>query len=188
MKLRLKYNAPVILTFALICTAVLIGSQLLGPDFLSTWFVTHRGPIHRIQTWLTMITYIFGHASIDHYMSNMMLLLLVGPVVEEKYGTKHTILIIVFTALLTAIANLIVTANGLIGCSGVVFAFIILCSMTSFKRGEIPLTMILVVSLYLGQEIMTGLLSTDRISQMAHIIGGLAGAGFGFFFEGGAKQ
>lgn len=121
-------------------------------------------------------------------MSNMMLLLLVGPVVEEKYGAKNTLIIIVFTAVLTAWANMAVTNNGLIGCSGVVFAFIILCSMTSFKRGEVPLTMILVVALYLGQEIVAGVISSDNISQMAHVIGGIAGAAFGFFLENGKRR
>ena len=117
-----------------------------------------------------------------------MLLLLVGPVVEEKYGSKNTLIIILITAVLTAFANMAVTTNGLIGCSGVVFAFIILCSMTSFKRGEIPITMILVVTLYLGQEILAGVLSSDNISQMAHIVGGIAGAAFGFFLEGGRRR
>ena len=188
MKFRLKYNAPVILTFALLCSAVFLLSLVYGPSFLSDWFVTHRGPLSSIHTWLTMFTYVLGHASLEHFMSNMMLLLLVGPVVEEKYGAKNTLIIIVFTAVLTAWANMAVTNNGLIGCSGVVFAFIILCSMTSFKRGEVPLTMILVVALYLGQEIVAGVISSDNISQMAHVIGGIAGAAFGFFLENGKRR
>uniref|UniRef100_UPI00256F1CE9 rhomboid family intramembrane serine protease n=2 Tax=Faecalibaculum rodentium TaxID=1702221 RepID=UPI00256F1CE9 len=188
MKIRLKYNSPVILTFALLCLGVLIFSELTGYRYVSEWFVTHRGPLDSVRTYLTMFTYVLGHASIEHFASNMMLLLLVGPVVEEKYGSKNTLIIILFTAVLTAFANMAVTTNGLIGCSGVVFAFIILCSMTSFKRGEIPITMILVVTLYLGQEILAGVLSSDNISQMAHIVGGIAGAAFGFFLEGGRRR
>lgn len=188
MKIRLKYNAPVILTFALLCTVVLIISELTGYRFAESWFVTHRGPLTSLKTYITMFTYVLGHASFEHFMSNMMLLLLTGPVVEEKYGSKNTLIIILVTAFLTALANMAVTSNGLIGCSGIVFAFIILCSMTSFGRGEIPLTMILVVVLYLGQEIAAGLLNTDNISQMAHIIGGIAGAAFGFFLEGGKRR
>lgn len=188
MKIRLKYNAPVILTFVLLCAGVLGLSQLLGSSFTATWFVTHRGPLTSLHTWLTMFTYVLGHASLEHFVNNIMLLLLVGPVVEEKYGTKNTIIIIVVTAFLTAAANMLVTSNGLIGCSGVVFAFIILCSMTSFKRGEIPITMILVVIFYLGQEIAAGILTTDNVSQMAHILGGIAGAAFGFFLENGNRR
>ena len=179
MRLRLKYNSPVILTFALLCLGVLIISELTGYRYMD-WLITRRAPLNQIQTYVTMVTYILGHASVNHFMSNMMLLLLTGPVVEERYGSKNTLIIILFTAILTAIANMAVTTNGLIGCSGVVFAFIILCSMTSFRHGEIPVTMILVVILYLGQEIIAGVISTDNISQMAHVIGGIAGASFGF--------
>lgn len=187
MRLRLKYNAPVILTFALLCGGVLVLSELTGYRIAAQWFVTRRGPLMDLHTWITMFTYVLGHSSVSHFMSNMMLLLLTGPVVEERYGSKTTFIIIVVTAFLTAAANMIVTTDGLIGCSGVVFAFIILCSMTSFKRGEIPLTMILVVILYLGQEILTGALQQDNISQMAHILGGISGAAFGYFLAGSSS-
>lgn len=188
MKIRLKYNAPVILTFVILCSVVLGLGQLFGQGFISEWFVTRRGPLTSLRTWITMFTYVLGHASFEHFMGNITLLLLVGPVVEEKYGTRNTLIIIVFTAFLTALVNMIVSTNGMIGCSGIVFAFIILCSMTSFKRGEIPLTMILVVIFYLGQEIYAGLFETDNISQMAHILGGIAGAAFGFFLENGRRK
>lgn len=184
IKIRLKYNAPVILTFALICTVVLIVSELTGYSFVNEWCVTHRGPLGSLKTWVTMFTYVLGDASVSHFLNNMMLLLLVGPVVEEKYGSKNTLILILSTAFLTAAANMAVLRDGLIGYSGIVFAFIILCSMTSFRRGEIPLTIILVVTLYLGQEIVDGVVSADNVSQTAHIIGGIAGAAFGFYLNG----
>lgn len=183
MKLRLKYNAPVILTFALICTGVLIFSEIFGYSMVQRWFVTARGPLNSIHTYVTMFTYVLGHSSVSHFVNNMMLLLLTGPVVEEKYGSKNTIIIMAATALITAIANMAVGTYGLIGCSGIVFAFVILCSMTSFGKGEIPITMILVVIFYLGQEIVNGLTLQDNVSQMAHILGGIAGAAFGFFLN-----
>lgn len=183
MKLRIKYNAPVVLTFALLSGLVLAASCIFGDGFLSTFFVTYRGSLLDPLTYLRMFTYVLGHASLEHYVGNMMLFLLLGPGIEEKYGTKNTLLIIVITALSTAVINMIFTTSGLIGASGIVFAFIVLSSMTSFQKGEIPLTLILILVLYIGQEIMAGLFTSDNISQSAHIIGGLIGASFGFFFK-----
>lgn len=40
---------------------------------------------------------------------------------------------------------------------------------------------IIALILYLGQEIVNGFISIDNVSQFAHIIGGFAGAFFGFF-------
>ena len=44
----------------------------------------------------------------------------------------------------------------------------------------IPLTLILVVVLYLGGEVVTAATAQDSISQLTHIVGGLCGAILGF--------
>jgi membrane associated rhomboid family serine protease len=111
----------------------------------------------------------------------MMLFLVLGPMLEEKYGSSNILLVVGTTALVTGIVNTIIGTAGLLGASGVIFAFIILASMTSFRRGEIPLTLILVVVLYIGKEIVNGLNATDNISQLAHIGGGLTGGLLGYY-------
>jgi Rhomboid family len=74
----------------------------------------------------------------------------------------------------------------LLGASGVVFMMILLASFTNFKKGEVPLTFILVMVIYLGREVFNAVAakvtpgSTNNISQFAHIIGGLVGSFFGF--------
>ena len=70
------------------------------------------------------------------------------------------------------------------GASGIVFMLIVLSSFTSVKQGEIPLTALLVLGLYLGQEIINGLTSLDSISQITHIIGGAMGFIFGLTTKG----
>ena len=68
----------------------------------------------------------------------------------------------------------------LCGASGVCFAFILLSSFTSFREGEIPLTVILVAVIFLGQQIYEGIAYQDQISNMAHIFGGIVGGMIGF--------
>ena len=64
----------------------------------------------------------------------MSYLLLLGPMLEEKYGSKKIIEVIVITALITGVINYVFFWNvALCGASGVVFAFILLTSFTSFK-------------------------------------------------------
>ena len=72
----------------------------------------------------------------------------------------------------------------LLGASGVAFMMILLSSFANSGSGEIPLTLIFVAVLYLGTEIINGLFAQDNISQMAHIIGGLCGCGFGWLISG----
>jgi len=114
-------------------------------------------------------------------MSNMMLLLLVGPILEEKYGSRILLIMIAIVAVITGLVNIIFFPQAaLLGASGVVFMMIIMASVVGMKRGEIPLTLLVVAVIYLGQEIVTGISSTDNISQLTHIIGGICGGIFAF--------
>ena len=44
--------------------------------------------------------------------------------------------------------------------------FIMMTSFTSFKEGEIPLTVILVAVIYIGQQVYEGLFVQDNISKL----------------------
>lgn len=180
MKHKLTYNSPVILTFALVCVIVLIVNTLTGGASNMLLFITRRGSVANPLTWLRLFTHVFGHASWDHLASNMILFLVLGPMLEEKYGSKTILFVIAMTAVVTGVVNTLIGIEGLLGASGVVFAFIILASMASFKQGEIPLTLVFVAILYIGKEVVNGLFTQDNISQMAHIVGGLCGAVCGY--------
>ena len=99
---------------------------------------------------------------------------------EENYGSRELLFMIVITALVTGVLNVIFFRSALMGASGVVFMMILLSSFTNFSHGEIPLTFILVLILYMGVQIVE-IFNTDNISQFAHIVGGLCGSFFGFF-------
>ena len=102
----------------------------------------------------------------------------------KKYKSRTLIEIIIITALVTGIINYIFFPNiALCGASGIVFAFIILASFTGFKDGEIPLTFILVATIYIGQQIYNGITVNDNVSQMAHITGGLVGSITGYILN-----
>ena len=109
-----------------------------------------------------------------------MLILLVGPMLEEKYGSKKLLGMIVFTAFITGLINIIFFDTALLGASGIAFMLILLSSFANIKQGGIPLTLILVAVAYIGNEIINGLISQDNISQLTHIIGGICGCGLGF--------
>ncbi|MEA4933352.1 MAG: rhomboid family intramembrane serine protease, partial [Lawsonibacter sp.] len=55
-----------------------------------------------------------------------------------------------------------------------------LSSLAGMKEGAIPLTLILVVILYLGGEAVDAATVQDSVSHLTHIVGGLCGAGLGF--------
>jgi len=135
-----------------------------------------------IRHWISIVTHVMGHGSWEHLIGNFMLILIIGPLLEENYGSKPILIMILITALVTGILNILFFPNPLMGASGVLFMLILLSSFTNFSHGEVPLTFIFVLVLYLGTQISTALRADSNISHFAHIIGGLCGSFFGFLY------
>ncbi|MEM7102615.1 MAG: rhomboid family intramembrane serine protease [Bacteroidota bacterium] len=181
MAVKLRYNAPVVLTFAVICTVVFFVNKSMG-GALTGWFsLSPHYNMGNLGDLPTILTYVIGHANMDHLLGNLTFILLLGPIMEEKYGSRSLLIMMVLTALITGILNLVFFNTGILGASGIVFMFIILVSFTNVRAGEIPLTFILVMLLFLGKEVLHSL-DNDQISQFGHILGGICGSAFGFFF------
>ena len=108
--MRIKYNAPTVLTFTLFCTLVLLLSRTIFPNLIENWFmVPGRGSfnIGSFRNWVTILTHAAGHAHWPHLIGNFTLILLIGPMLEENYGSKPLFVMIVITALVTGILNVL---------------------------------------------------------------------------------
>lgn len=180
-KLKISFNSPVILCFAILCLLTLILNILTNGLTNRVFFSVYRSPMTDPLTYVRFVGHIFGHADWEHFIGNITLLLVVGPMLEEKYGSLSIFIVILITAVVTGVVNFVFFPNvQLLGASGVVFAFILLSSMTSIREGSIPLTFILVAVIYIGGQIYDGIFVNDNVSNLTHIIGGLVGSCFGF--------
>ena len=180
-RIVIRFNAPVILSFALLSLLALVLGNLTNGATTYHYFSVYRSSLSDPLTYIRFFGHVLGHAGYDHYMGNMLLLLLVGPGIEEKYGHRTTALCIAVTALVTGLVQFIFfPATALLGASGIVFMMIVLSSFTEMGKEGIPITLILVVVFYLGGELMDGLTALDNVSQLTHIVGGICGLVFGF--------
>ena len=180
-RLVIRFNAPVILSFALLSLLALVLGTLTNDATTYRFFSVYRSSLSDPLTYVRFFGHVLGHAGYEHYMGNMLLLLLVGPGIEEKYGHKTTALCIAITALVTGLVQFIFfPTTVLLGASGVVFMMIVLSSFTEMGKEGIPITLILVVIFYLGGELIDSLTTADNVSRFTHIVGGLCGLVFGF--------
>lgn len=189
-KLKITFNAPVVLGFAGICLIATILNYVTWGISNDLLFMTYHSSLKDPLTYVRLFTHVFGHADWEHFIGNMCYILLLGPMLEEKYRSRVLIEVVLVTALITGLLNYILFWNAaLCGASGVVFAFILLSSFTNFKEGEIPLTFVLAAIFYLGQQIIQGVTVTDNVSNMAHIVGGIIGglSGYGLNKKAGSK-
>ncbi len=184
MKLpKIEINAPVVIWYTVISFAVLLLGYATGHETTTLMFTCYRTELSDPLMWIRMLTYVFGHSDATHFINNFFLITLLGPMLEEKFGSKRLLQMMLLTALVGGAANLLLTTSGLRGASGIVFMFIILCSCTTVQSGKIPLTLVLVVVIYIGQEIITGVTAVDNVSHMTHILGGFCGIVFGLFYN-----
>lgn len=180
-KYRITFNSPIILSFVAICFVVMVLNYITGGVSNQVAFMTYHSSLTSPMTYVRLFTHVLGHSGWEHFIGNMAYILLLGPMLEEKYGSGKILQIIVITAVVTGVINYVFFWNvALCGASGVCFAFILLSSFTSFHEGEIPLTVILVAAIYLGQQIYEGIAIKDDISNMAHVFGGIVGGITGF--------
>lgn len=178
---RITFNAPVVLVFSGLCVAATALGQASGGAITQAFFMTYRSSLTDPLTYLRFFTHVLGHSGWDHLIGNLSYILLLGPLLEEKYGSRTLAAVIAVTALITGVLNYVLFPNiALCGASGVVFAFILLSSVTSIRTGEIPLTFILVAVIYLGQQVVQGVFVTDNISNLSHFAGGIIGGAAGF--------
>ena len=187
---KFQYNAPAVLTFALLAFGALLLNQITGGWANTYIFSVYRTHLLDPMQYVRLFTYVIGHADYTHFINNFTIILLVGPMLEEKYGTKPLLKMMAFTAFFTGLVQIIFfPGTALLGASGIAFMMILLSSFANYQKGRIPITLILVALIYLAGEIVTGLANPDdNISQMGHIIGGLCGTVFGWAITKGSRE
>jgi rhomboid protease GluP len=183
LRLLPTYNAPVVLTFALAAFLVHIADSQAGGTLSPVFFAAlpdfdYGSP----WSWFRLVSHALGHRDLAHLAANFSVILLIGPILEEKHGSRGLLVMILVTVLVTGVLNTLFFNTGLMGASGVVFMMILLGSFANHRPGEIPLTFLLVVGIYLASEVSAALGGDeDGVSQFAHILGGLCGTVFGFW-------
>lgn len=106
----------------------------------------------------------------------------IGPMIEEKYGTINLLIMMLITAGITGIINSLFSNKKILGASGIVFMLIVLSSFVNLEAGKIPITLILIFIFYIVNEIIDGLFKNDKVSQLGHLIGAVCGFIFGFYW------
>ena len=178
---KIHYNSPVVLTFFFLSVSALLLDILTKGWTTVHLFSVYRSPITPLF-FVRLFGHVLGHSGYAHCAGNMVLFLVVGPPLEEKYGSKALLAGILLTALVSGLLQCALFPHtALLGASGIVFMLILLSSLAGMKAGSIPLTLILVAVIYLGQELYSGLFVQDNVAHFMHLVGGACGTGFGFY-------
>jgi len=169
---KIQYNSPVILTYALVCLLILCINIITNGNTNRLIFSVYRSSWSDPMAYVRVFTYAMGHSGIQHYFNNFLLILLVGPLLEERYGSIDLLIMMAVTTLIAGIVFLMFNPDGRpgLGASGVAFMLILLASVTNARKGRMPLTLIFALIVYVGVEIFNQVSpEQSNISHVSHI-------------------
>ena len=174
---KIQYNAVVILSYFFICLVILILDKLVQGRLVNNLFSTGRNDsLLNPLTYFKLISHSLGHSSWEHLYNNFLKILLIGPLIEEKYGSWNLLIMIILTSLVIGIINRIFSKNRILGASGIAYMLIVLCSFVNIESGKIPITVVLIILFFVVDEIINLLKrKKDGISHLGHVTGAICG-------------
>ena len=175
-----QYNSVLILTFFIISFVAIVLKYITNGKTNDLLFSSYRSSLANPLTYIRLFTHVIGHDDWKHFSNNFLYILLIGPMLEEKYGTINLLVMMLITAGIIGIINHIVGKKKILGASGIVFMLIVMSSFVNIQSGKIPITLILIFIFYIVNEIIDGIFKKDNVSHAGHIIGAICGAVFGF--------
>lgn len=194
----LRNEPPVASCFVALCLITFSLAQIIDHYFgtymtalllkIDPW---QQFTLYNPLDYLNIITHAFMHFNLYHLLGNMIIILAVGPFVERKYGSRIVLGAMIISAALSAAAGIFFTEFGLLGSSGICFCLLAMAAAGNLNKLAIPLGFFLFVILFTNMQIFgilnnmfVGSIDVEfirsaniQISYMAHLLGGLTGAG-----------
>ena len=184
---KFQYNATVILSFFFICLIILIIDKIMRGKFSTMFFSSGRNDsLLNPLTYFKLVSHSLGHSNWDHLYSNFLKILLIGPLIEEKYSSYQLLIMMIITSLIIGIINRLFSKNRILGASGIAYMLIVLCSFVNIEDGKIPLTLVLILLFFVVDEIINLLRrKKDGVSHLGHVTGAICGLILGILYVTG---
>ena len=191
INLKVSYDAPVTLTFVLISAIIFLLNMFLtksgkavGLQSLLASPTTQAGALPFIVkqplSYLRLLLYIFGNGEAGGeavLFTNLILIMLLGPAMEERYGSVIIGIMMFVSALFSGVLNACFCNTSLVGAVPVVCMMIFLNAFMSFSKKKFPLSFAAVMVLFVVLQIFSG---AGAVRIIICIAGGLCGSLFAF--------
>lgn len=190
LNFKVSYDAPVTLTFVLISAIIFLLSFFLakagkadGLEKIFTSPTAQTGALPFIVkqplSYLRLLFYIFGSVADGALVlfTNLILIMLLGPAMEERYGSVIIGIMIFVSALFSGVLNACFCEASLVGSVPVVSMMIFLNAFMSFSKKKFPLSFAAVMILFVVLQVFSG---AGAVRIIICIAGGLCGSLFAF--------
>lgn len=153
-KFRVTYDAPITLSFIFITAIIFILDQFALKGSLSEKILICSGRTNGYSfdytsplSYVRIFAHVFHANNWINMLSNATFLLLLGPVLEERYGSIAIALTLFLSSLISGVLATF-SPIPVSGPSAIIFLFILLSTITSFEKRNLSLSSILLFILY----------------------------------------
>ena len=183
MTINFDYNSPVIITYLIISVIAWLLNIITSGKSNKLLFTSYRSSIFNPLTYIRLFTHSIGHVDLSHLIHNFLFILLIGPMIEEKYGSINLLVMLLITSLVIGLFNTIFSNYSITGASGNVYMLIVLSSFSNISEGKVPITLVLILIFYIISEFTSRIFEGNKKTyHTGHLLGALCGIGFGFYF------
>lgn len=185
IKLNFLYDAPVTLTFAILAVIIFILYTTVLKDKIGTSILisptsskgtlpfSFKDPL----SYFRLIFHILGFTDKSVLISDLIFILLLGPQMEERYGSVVIGVMIFVSALFSGVLNACFCVNPICGASAPVFMLILLYALMFLTKKKISATSLAIIILFVFREVIQGN-PNGIVGVVINIAGGLCGSLF----------
>ncbi len=185
-KLQLVFNSPVIVISALLSIVVLILHNSVVPNLIEIACSSNTAPLteHAFNPinplhYIRLFTLIFGHYTMQSLCLNLVIILLLGPRVEERFGSVLVMVMFAITSFVTGILSALFLQNPICGLDGIAMLLVILTLFECANLKEISFNyLILLVLLFVNSIVLS--VQQNYYGILLHYLGSLCAGSFGF--------
>lgn len=192
--LKFIFDSPVVLVFSVVSAVIFISDLILKLNLSEKIFECPGAKsvpafdFKSALSYVKLVIYPFGGENSTSFFLNIGFILLLGPVLEERYGSIMLALMIFITSLVGGVLTACVSTFGIYGCGGIVFMMIILSVLSVFIKKQLPVSWIFIFTLYLAFSLFSGKkisgfmpFMQNNVPVFIQLASGICGSLFGFF-------
>lgn len=187
-KIHILFDSPVTTTFSVLVVLLFIVDSFITKGKLSTLVLsaptvaggTQAFSASEPLSFFRIVLHVFGSTNCSLLISNLIIISLLGPILEEKYGSAIIGIMMFLSALLSGVLAACFCKTGISGADSIVFMMVLLNSYLSVSKKKIPLSSVIVLILFIWGEFYTDT-ANGIIGLLVNIAGGLCGSLLAFF-------
>ena len=180
-RLKLVLNAPVILMFVFLSIIAFVLGRITDQASTKLLFSVYRSSPADPFTYIRFLGYVFGNTDLKKFFATLIFLLVLGPVLEERFHGKILLIVIIVSSVVSGILCFIFFPDTiLMGSDAVVFAFVLLSPLKALKKKELPMTFILIIVIGLCFLIYSEMIVEGNTYQITNMVGGITGCMVGY--------